>query len=104
MQRRLGLDRYANIAQSSQFTVHLLVLVCEWVASVQVRNAKKARQKDDADVLVRTSGTLKFTLGTEVAKGYGAYGQWVFGIAWTAWLIFLCINETAPGNDASLLD
>ena len=99
-QRRITLDWYANLAQISQLTVHLIIPVCEVVASVQVRRfAKKSRQKGSAAVIVRTARSLKFTLGTEVAKGYGTYGQWAFGIAWTAWLGLLCITETAPGND-----
>ncbi|OKL58379.1 hypothetical protein UA08_06067 [Talaromyces atroroseus] len=90
-QRRIALDWYANLAQTSQLTVHLVILICELV---QVRKfTKKSRQRGDAAVLARN---LKFTLSTEVVKGYGTYGQWVFGIAWTAWLGFLCITETAP--------
>ena len=99
-QRRITLDWYANLAQISQLTVHLIIPVCELVASVQVdRFVKKSRQNGGAAVLVRTARGLRFTLGTEVVKGYGTYGQWIFGIAWTAWLGFLCVTETAPGND-----
>jgi hypothetical protein len=100
VQRRIGLDWYANLAQISQLTVHLIVPICESVASVQVRRfAKKSTQKGDATVLDRTARSLKFTLGTELVKGYGTYGQWVFGIAWTTWLGFLCIIDTAPGTN-----
>jgi Ferric reductase like transmembrane component len=95
LQRRIGLDWYANLAQISQLTVHLVILVCESVASAQVRGFAK-NQKGGAAVLARG---LKFTLGTDVIKGYGTYGQWIFGMAWTSWLGFLCINETAPGSD-----
>lgn len=57
------------------------------MASVPIRrSAEKSRQKGGAAVLACTVRSLKFTLGTEVVKGYGAYGQWTFGIAWTAWL------------------
>jgi hypothetical protein len=103
VQRRIGLDWYANLAQISQLAVHLLIPLCELVVSDQVRRfAKKAPQKGGAAVLDRTARSLKFRLGTEVAKGYGTYGQWYFGIAWTAWLGFLCIAETAPGSDTPL--
>jgi hypothetical protein len=103
VQRRIGLDRYANLAQISQLAVHLLIPLCELVVSDQVRRfAKRAPQKGGAAVLDRTARSLKFKLGTEVAKGYGTYGQWYFGIAWTAWLGFLCIAETAPGSDIPL--
>jgi hypothetical protein len=95
VQRRIALDWYANLAQISQLTVHLIILACELVASVQVRRLAK-NQKGGAAVLARG---LKFILGTEVVKGYGTYGQWTFGIAWSAWLGFLCITETAPGSD-----
>lgn len=102
VQRRITLDWYANLAQTSQLLVHLIIPVCELVASVQLRGfAKESRRKGGAAVLARTARSLRFTLGTEVVKGYGTYGQWIFGIAWTAWLGFLCITETTPGSDIS---
>ena len=101
-QRRITLDWYANLAQMSQLTVHLIILVCTLVASVPARrSAKNYGQKGGAAVLARTARSLMFTLGTEVVKGYGTYGQWTFGMAWTAWLGFLSITETAPVSDIS---
>jgi len=100
LQRRITLDWYANLAQITQLTVHLIIPVCNLVALVLVKRfAKESRQKGGAAVLARTARSLKFTLSTEVVKGYGTYGEWTFGIAWTAWLGFLCFNETAPGSD-----
>jgi hypothetical protein len=99
-QRRISLDWYANLAQISQLIVHLIIPVCKLVASVSdKRFAKKSHGKGGAAVLARTVRSLESTLGAEVVKGYGTYGQWTFGIAWTAWLGFLCITETVPGSD-----
>jgi hypothetical protein len=100
VQRRNTLDWYANLLQISQLTAHLIIPVCELVASVQVKRfTKKSRQKCGATVLALTARALKVTLGTEVVKGYVTYGQWTFGIAWTAWLGLLCITETSRSSE-----
>ena len=99
MQRRVSLAWYANLAQFSQLLVHLIIPAFNLVASVPVRRfAGNTGQKGIAAVMARTTRILKVTLGTEMIKGYGTYGQWIFGIAWTVWLGFLCTAETAPGT------
>jgi len=81
-QRRVTLDWYANLAQISQLIVHLIIPFCNLIASVLVRKlAGKSRQKANEAVLARTARSLKFKLDTKVVKGYGTYGQWIFGLA-----------------------
>lgn len=54
-------------------------------------------QKTYLAVLARIACSLNVQLGSKVlGGGYGTYGQWIFSLAWIAWLGFLCIAETAP--------
>ncbi len=101
VQRRIQLDRYANLAQISQLIVHLIILFCNFVASVPASKLAGKSQKGNVAVLARIASSLNFKLGVKVRRGYGTYGQWIFGLAWTAWLGFLCIAETAPGTRSS---
>ncbi|KAF2499676.1 hypothetical protein BU16DRAFT_480549 [Lophium mytilinum] len=96
VQRRIRLDQYANIAQISQLIVHLIILFCNFAASIPVSKLAGKSQKGSVAVLARIARSLYFKLGVNVGRGYGTYGQWIFGLAWTSWLGFLCIAETAP--------
>lgn len=42
--------------------------------------------------------SIEPTLVREGIEGYGTYGQWMFGLGYAAWLGFLCIKDTAPGE------
>jgi hypothetical protein len=95
-QRRVGLDRYANLAQISQLLLHLTVGILALLASNQIK--RSSRNGPPATMLAFNARRLQTALGTEAAEGYGTYGQWTFGIAYTAWLGYLCIAETAPGK------
>ena len=101
VQRRIRLDWYANLAQISQLLVHLIILFCNFPASVSVSKRAGKPQKGYVAVLVSLAKSLNFKLGVQVGRGYGTYGQWIFGLAWTAWLGFLCTAETAPGTTRS---
>lgn len=82
--RRITLDWYANLAQASQLILHLIISFCEFVALVPVKqSAGKYRQKGNPAMLARVTRSMNFNLGTKVVKGYGTYGQWIFGLAWT---------------------
>jgi hypothetical protein len=101
VQRRTQLDRYANLAQISQLILHLVILFCNIVATVSASKLAGKSQKGNVAVLARIARTSNSKLGENVGRGYGTYGQWIFGLAWTAWLGFLCIAETAPGTRSS---
>jgi hypothetical protein len=91
--RRVYLDRYANIAQTSQLAVHLLILLYNLATSKNASNSRK--NSNGAPVTSK--------LNTEISRGYGTYGQWIFGLTWTAWLGYLVVAETAPGMWSFLL-
>ncbi|RDW63385.1 hypothetical protein BP6252_10930 [Coleophoma cylindrospora] len=101
LQRRTQLDWYANLAQISQLIAHLIILFCNLAASVPASKLAGRYQKGNVAVPARIVPSLTFKLGVEVGRGYGTYGQWIFGLAWTAWLGFLCIAETTPGTRRS---
>ena len=100
-QQRIRLNWYANLAQISQIIVHSTILFCNFVASVPVSKLAGKSQKGNEAVLAHIASSLNFRLGLKVGRGYGTYGQWIFGLAWTGWLGFLCIAETAPGTRSS---
>ncbi|RDW57308.1 hypothetical protein BP5796_12758 [Coleophoma crateriformis] len=97
VQRSMQLDRHADLAQISQLIAHLIILFCNFAASVPVRKLARKYQKRNPAVPARIARSITLKLGVEVGGEYGTYGQWIFGLAWTAWLGFLCIAETAPG-------
>ncbi|PVI07514.1 hypothetical protein DM02DRAFT_609027 [Periconia macrospinosa] len=91
--RRVHLDRYANIAQISQLTVHLLIFLYNLATLDPASKRTKTSPKDNGS---HSANSISAKLGKAVGRGYGTYGQWIFGLTWTAWLGFLCIAETAP--------
>lgn len=98
-QRRVALDYHANLAQSSQLVLHLSLAIGAIAFSSQIRKLERSySQKGGATTLAHRFKSLQNTLGTEVTKGFGTYGQWIFGIVWTAWLGYLCAAETSPGK------
>ena len=105
VQRRVALDRYANLAQSSQLVLHLSLAIGAVALSSQIRKSEGSHaRKGGATTLVRTAQSLQNALGTEVTRGFGTYGQWIFGLAWSAWLGYLCVVETVPGQRNSVPD
>ena len=112
--RRSALDWYANLAQLSQVLFILAIPFSKFTLAILsnfLRNGNnsdynvkkdkesvpKSSQKSKTLGLSRTKGDMKSFLDKEVMKGYGTYEQWIFGLGWATWLIFLCINDTAPG-------
>jgi hypothetical protein len=114
--RRIALDWYSTLAQLSQFVVLLTIPFCQFVFSAIVKSSGNKYEADgDISLVSKRSGgakynakgkvaaaarwtrIIKFRLGTEVLKGYGTYGEWIFGLLWGVWLGFLCVSETAPG-------
>ncbi|KAF2648013.1 hypothetical protein K491DRAFT_699250 [Lophiostoma macrostomum CBS 122681] len=91
-ERRIHLDRYANLAQGSQLTVHLIILLYTLVTSSAHQKHAGRSQKG---TFARVSRSLSASLSVRLAE-YGTYGQWIFGLGWATWLGFLCIRETAP--------
>jgi hypothetical protein len=98
VERRIRLDRYANLAQASQLIVHLVILFYGHAASTTANKRAGKSQKDITAVRTRVARSFSSKLSLGVGRGYGTYGQWMFGLVWAAWLGFLCIVETAPGN------
>ena len=112
--RRSTSDWYANLAQLSQLLFILAIPFSKFALAILFNflwngnsldynvetdrtSIQKSRQEGKALNLSRTTRDIESILSREVMKGYGTYEQWIFGFGWTAWLGFLCINDTAPG-------
>ena len=112
--RRSTSDCYANLAQLSQllfilaipFSKFALATLFNFLQSgnnlhynVETDRISTQTSSQEGKTLrpSRTTRDMESILGREVRKGYGTYEQWIFGFGWSAWLGFLCINDTAPG-------
>jgi hypothetical protein len=111
--RRSISDWYANLAQLSQMLFILAIPFSKFAFAIlfnyrfpgdnnsdhNVETGRIARQKPSQEGkelrFSRTSRNVESIM--KVMKGYGTCEQWIFGLGWTAWLGFLCINDTAPG-------
>lgn len=111
--RRTTSDHYARIAQLSQLIFILAIPVVDSAHGVLFklfRNGNKLAYDVDADRISRQKRSeegmpLALNRGAEARESTlvrgglnTAYEQWAFGIGWAAWLGFLCINDTAPGE------
>ncbi|KAH8819659.1 ferric reductase-like protein like transmembrane component [Xylogone sp. PMI_703] len=109
--RRLTLDRYGQYAQLScliPVVVYQLYRLAEWVYAARQKAALGYAAVPGSPVAKKFNGSAlgslarkwrkwKWWLEGEVAPGWGLREQWMGGIAWAAWLLFLCINQT--GDD-----
>lgn len=113
--RRATSDHYANVAQWSQLLFVLSIPIVNIVlealshltqdenrpddnAKMKTNLRGKSSQMEKFSGFNRIVQSIEATLGREVVEGYGTYGQWMFGLGWSAWLAFLCIKDTAPGE------
>lgn len=113
--RRTTSDYYARIAQLSQLISIIAIPVVKSAIGVLFKLLRNGNQLDcnpEADrtsiqkrgqqgmplMLHRGAERRESILGRELVKGYGTYEQWASGVGWAAWLGFLCINDTAPGE------
>jgi hypothetical protein len=113
-ERRVHLDHYANLANLSQIVVIVLLVADRFTAFARNISANKPLQdrpsspqsKYFSEIQYRTWKsrvsqewrTLRWRLGDEVASGYGTFGQWIGGILWSIWLLYLCVDRTVPGE------
>ncbi|KAI2616805.1 metalloreductase Fre8 [Hypoxylon sp. NC1633] len=114
--RRLSLDRYANYAQLSALlpiAVVLLYRLGSWLAkrvssqsergvyeAVPNSPALKHRRQSVSGPWLGRARSVAWSLGDDVmflGINWGRRGQLVVGVAWTLWLVFLCVVGT--GND-----
>ncbi len=98
--RRELLDQYASIAQASAL-VPLAIVQCYHLASSATSAVQERDQRSKAGSrswLPRTSFLFKRFLwwtGDLSFVGRGTNGIWILGLAWTAWLLLLCVDNTA---------
>lgn len=91
--RRPLLDRYGQLAQISQLFV-LFTLAFGQSVLPSLHNLQSNSKGGRFATLARC---VNFRLDNQVARGYGTYRQWLVGILWGSWHVFLCMNETGEG-------
>lgn len=92
--RRPLLDRYGQLAQISQ-----LFVLFTWAFGQSVLPSLDDLQKNSkGGGLATLARRVNFRLDNQVARGFGTYRQWLVGILWGSWHIFLCMNETGEGQ------
>lgn len=111
-ERRVLLDRYGVYAQLSALVpiaLYQLYRLTAWVYSERQKikpgysavpgspAAKKVRQSKAARIAKKWRITV-WWLGGDLAPGWGLRGHWIAGLAWTTWLLFLCIHGTGDGT------
>ena len=109
--RRILLDRYGVYAQLSALIPILgyqLYRLAIWVSFARQRSkvrysevpsspvSKHGRDSKTGSVVTKWR-EIKWWLGGEVADGWGIRGQWVAGIVWSCYLLYLCVKETGDG-------
>ena len=97
VQQRIRLNWYANLAQASQLTIHLVILLYNLIDPALVGRLSGSHQNETLIALFRIKRSVNTRLRFKVGKQYGTYGQWIFGLTWAWWLAYLCIAETWPG-------
>lgn len=119
--RRQTIDRYARIAHYSALapavTLILLRLVLQAVrlltrlgrdgghrghySHVPGSPTVKAKRSSGLGMLAARWRALQWWLGGDLVLGGVSWGQrdeWVLGLAWTSWLLVLCVLETGQGT------
>ncbi|GFG26579.1 probable ferric reductase transmembrane component 8 [Aspergillus udagawae] len=103
-QRRELLDRYGFYSQLSVF----IPILCFWLYRLGHWAYHRSTRRDGYSAVTRLAESRTFRpkhfvtrwrsilwwLDDEVAPGWGARRQWIFGAAWALWLLTLCIHQT----------
>ncbi|TVY32777.1 Ferric reductase transmembrane component, partial [Lachnellula subtilissima] len=109
-ERRILLDRYGAFAQLSALVPVAVILLFRlgiWVLSERKRQQEyaavptspglKRQRLSSSGALLRRWRRLEWWLESDVGGGWGVRGQWIAGLAWGAWLLFLSVHRT--GDD-----
>lgn len=113
LQRRDLLERYGLYAQLSALIPILawnLYRLGIWFFSEQKSGSKtidysevpssptlKRHSTSRQGSLVTKWRSIVWWLEGELAPGWGLRGQWIAGVSWTTWLLFLCVHQTGVG-------
>lgn len=111
-QRRISLEYYAHVAFLSAFIPCLISVSAQLIARARRARrgqysevpgspgAKASRQRWAARMAGRWSAA-QWWLGGDVCllgSRWGQRDEWVLGVAWTLWLLILCVRGTGKGE------
>lgn len=114
-ERRLALDQHAGYAQLSALVpiaIFLVVRFSRWVVdrisagklaynSVPGSPQAKYRRENGSSSWAATRRRVIWWLGGDVVfagQSWGRRDTVIFGVAWTIWLLFLCVHGTGRGE------
>lgn len=118
--RRESLDHHAAIAHWSAYGLALLFLLARGVVHVARRIHRKRRRYEtipgSPHVKFERLGPLgqlslrwaklSWWMGDDVEfmnQSWGQRDEWVVGIAWTVWLLSLCVRDTGKGKNPNIV-
>ena len=111
-QRRELLDRYTVYAQLSALLPILIFQLFRLVRwGLRMRQsaetmytelpnspiAKQSRNKTTGSITWRWTWAF-WWLKTDLYPDWGLRGQWIAGLCWATWLLFLCVHGTGDGE------
>jgi hypothetical protein len=115
-QRRIALEYYAYVAFLSAFAPCLVSILVRLIA--RVRRARrsqysevpgspgvKARQQRWITRMIGKWSAAQWWLGEDVyflGSRWGQRDEWVLGVAWTLWMLILCVRGTGKGKTLKL--
>jgi hypothetical protein len=115
-ERRVALDIYANIAQTSFLTVLLIVQVYFLAVWLATRSSKQSGADGTSSPRIKEGRSSNwngdggyqtimrrvnwwFGGRVEIAGAFlGSRGQVLFAAGWLAWLLVLCVPDTGDGR------
>jgi hypothetical protein len=99
--RRISLDSHARLAQFSQVAVLAFVSAVLFFGRLfPATRLGPSKQHARLTWPVAFARRSQWRLQAELAHGYGTWTEWLFGISCAAWLAFLCVHDTSPGESA----
>jgi hypothetical protein len=110
-QRRHLLDLYATIAQWSVLLIFALFQVyflLSWFTESRAHlerlkspseRPQKLRGRSWIDSIQSSLRKFSWWAGTPVVEGWGTRAEWICGLAWTGWLLFLSFHRTGNGKN-----
>ena len=109
-QRRRLLDGSAQVAQSSIIIFPLIFYVTRWLVrwlhqtiSVEIGKDRQSPIASRFEIDPKGKASLiwariRWAMDDEVVDGWGTWMQWIFGLFWGSWLLFVAVRTSGDGE------